>query len=260
MVSSPSYPDPMQTAQAQAGLNQSTATTQQLLNQTNQVTPTGTLNYEQTGTTGFYDSNGRWVSVPQFTATTKLTPQQQAIFDTNQQTQQNIAGIGRDQSARIGDLLGTPLDLSNDTISNYLYDLASPRMDSQWSSSEDALRSRLANSGIKAGSDAYDREFANFSQAKSDAYNNLLLSGRGQAVQEMLAARNQPINEISALLSGAQVSMPQFTSTPQAGVDGVNYSGLVNQKYQADLASSQAKSQMLGGLFGLAGKAITGFA
>lgn len=253
---SPDYPDPMTTAQAQAGLNQDTATTQQLLNMTNQVTPTGTLSYQQTGNTGFVDSNGKWVSIPRYTATTELTPEQQSIFNTNQETQANIAGIGRDQSARIGSLLSTPLDLSNTSVEDRLWDLASSRMDPQWAQSEEGLRARLANSGIKAGSDAYNREFANFSQAKNDAYNQLLLNGRGQAVQEMLTERNQPINEISALLSGSQVSMPSFTSTPQTSVGGVDYSGLVDSKYKADAASQAA---MLGGLFGLAGAGVSAF-
>src|SRR6185312_4576135 len=44
-----------------------------------------------------------------------------------------------------------------------------------------------------------------------------------------------------------------FGSTPQTGVGGVDYTGLVNQKYQADLQASQAK---MGGLFGLASAGI----
>jgi hypothetical protein len=256
MVSSPDYPDPMKTAQAQAGLNLDTATTQQLTNMTNQVTPNGTLTYNQTGVTGFTDSNGKWIEIPQFTATTSLTPQQQAIFDTNQQTQSNIATIGKDQSARIGDLLGTPLDLNNHDIENHLYDLGAQRLDPRFASEEDALRTRLANSGIQAGSDAWNREMSNFNQSKNDAYNSLLLNGRGEAVQEMLTQRNQPINEISALLSGSQVSQPSFVGTPQAQVAGTNFTGLVGQEYAADQAAYGAS---MGGLFGLLGAPFSMF-
>lgn len=276
MVSTPDYPDPKETAAAQAGMNQSTATTQQLLNQTNQVTPTGTLTYNKTGMNTYIDSDGKVNYVPQFTATTTLSPEQQALFNTNQDTQQNIAQIGKDQSARIGDLLGTPLDingslgkfnLDDNTVSNKLYDLAAQRINPRLAADEEALRSRLSNSGIQAGSDAWDREMSSFGQNKNDALTSLLLNGRQQAVsellsgrqqsvQELLTDRNQPINEISALLSGSQVSMPQFVSTPQTSVAGVDYAGLVGDKYKADAASSSAT---MGGLFGLLGAGVSAF-
>ena len=93
------------------------------------------------------------------------------------------------------------------------------------------------------------------SQANNDQMNQLELTGRGQAFSEALAQRNQPLNEISALMSGSQVSNPSSMSSPmpQAGVAGVDYTGLVNQKYQADMASHQNK---LGGLFGMASAGI----
>lgn len=73
---------------------------------------------------------------------------------------------------------------------------------------------------------------------------------RQQGMGELFALRNQPLNEITALLSGSQVQNPaqMGAATPQTGVGGVDYTGLVNQKYQSELASSQAA---MGGLFGL---------
>src|SRR3546814_12733623 len=66
------------------------------------------------------------------------------------------------------------------------------------------------------------------------------------------STRNQPINEITALLSGSQVSNPASMSgpSPQTQVGGVDYAGLVNQNYQNQMNASGAK---MGGLFGLAG-------
>jgi len=43
--SAPAAPDPTATATAQGNMNTNTAITQQLLNQTNQVTPYGDLTY-----------------------------------------------------------------------------------------------------------------------------------------------------------------------------------------------------------------------
>lgn len=75
-----------------------------------------------------------------------------------------------------------------------------------------------------------------------------------QALQEAYAARNQPLNEISALMGGSQVSNPNFVTTPGSNIQGVDYTGLVNQKYQADQANYQSG---MGGLFGL-GSALVG--
>lgn len=95
---------------------------------------------------------------------------------------------------------------------------------------------------------------ANFYNQATGANANFNNQVRGQQLGELYAARNQPINEISALMSGAQVQSPQFQNTPQTGVAGVDYTGLVNQKYQAELANQQA---MMGGIFGI-GSALIG--
>ena len=78
---------------------------------------------------------------------------------------------------------------------------------------------------------------------------------RQQAVAEQFALRNQPLNEISALLSGTQVSNPAQMSAaaPQINVGGVDYTGLVSDQYKAKMAGYQS---MLGGLGGLAGLAL----
>src|SRR5690606_26240823 len=60
-------------------------------------------------------------------------------------------------------------------------------------------------------------------------------AARGQGLQEAYAARAQPLNEIFALMGGAQVQQPNFMNTPQTGVAGVDYTGLVNNQYQQQL-------------------------
>ncbi len=113
----------------------------------------------------------------------------------------------------------------------------------------------MADRGIRPGSAAYDRAIQNLGQQENDAWNELMLSGRNQAVQELLTQRNQPLNEITALLSGAQVSQPNFANTPTSNVANTDYSGLVNANYQAKLdawKTKQAERQaIMGGLFSL---------
>jgi hypothetical protein len=60
MVSAPSPPDPMATAQAQAKFNEEAAYEQQALNMVNQVTPYGTLTYTKTGTGPSVGGPGGW--------------------------------------------------------------------------------------------------------------------------------------------------------------------------------------------------------
>jgi hypothetical protein len=248
MVSSPEPPDPMETAQAQGGMNRDTAITQQLVNMVNQQGPTGSLTYNQSGNNTFVDSNGKTVTVPQYTATTALTPEQQAIFNQTQAAQGNIAGLAKQQSGFLKDYLSKPFEYTNRDAENWAYDLGAQRLDPRFAREDESLRTRLTNQGIREGSAAWNNAMSNQGQAKNDAYNQLMLTGRQQGFTEALAQRQNPINEISALLSGSQVAMPQFQQTPQASVAGVDYTGLVNNQYQAQ---SQSHAAGMGGLFGL---------
>lgn len=245
----PAAPDPMATAKAQEKMNRKTAITQFGLNAVNQITPDGSLTYNQIGT---WDDG-----TPRFEGTTALSDASQGIYDTNKVTQQNIANIGRDQSARIGDLLGTPMKLGNEQVESRLMDLGMSRLNPQFDRNQEKMRTRLLNSGIREGSDAWNAEMGRMSEAENDAIVQLLLRGRGQANQELMAERNQPINEITALMSGSQVSNPSFTSTPQTQVAGVDYMGAVQNNYNAQMQqynqSQQNGNAMMGGLFGLGG-------
>jgi len=259
----PAPPDPEKTAAAQAGMNIDTAQAQQLTNMTNQVTPQGTLTYSRSGENQFTDSQGKLVTIPQYTATTVYSPDQQKLFDLSNQTEAKIGQIGLDQAGKIGDLLGTPVNLNNEETERRLFELRSKRLDPMFARDEAALETKLANQGIARGSAAYSAAMDDFNRGKSDAYNQLLLTGRGQSVQEALAERNQPINEITALLNGSQVSQPNFINTPQSPVAGVDYIGLKNQQYQAQMQAYNqqvaSKNAMMGGLFGMIGSGVSMF-
>lgn len=248
MVSSPKPPDPMKTAQSQAAANQGTAISQQLLNMTDQQTPYGNLTYTQTGTNSYVDPlTGKTVTIPKFTSTQTLSPQQQAILDQTQQAELNLGTIASERSNFLKDYLAKPFEV-NQATEQKLYDLGRSRLDPRFEQQLEQQRTQLINSGIRPGSAAFTSAMRDFEANRNDAYNQLALTGRQQAFQEASYERAQPLNEISALLSGAQVQGPQFVNTPTAQVGGVDYTGLVNQQYQSKLANSQAK---MGGLFGL---------
>jgi hypothetical protein len=257
----PQAPDPKDTAAASTGTNVSTAVANSYLNNFDQVTPDGTLSYETIGYETMTDPyTGQSYKIPKRRATQQLSEAQQGIYDTNQTTQQNIANIGAEQSGRIQGLLGTPLDLSNEATEARLYELGSKRLDPRFAQEEDALRTRLINQGIREGTPAYKAEMARMGEGKNDAYNQLLLTGRGQAVQEALTERNAPINEITALLSGSQVSMPNFVNPTNSSIPTTDTAGIINQDYSNRMGSYNQQmgqwNSTMGGLLGFGGQLI----
>lgn len=259
MGSAPKAPDPVATASAQSGANRDTALSQSLLNQYDQVGPQGSITYNQTGQNSYVDSlTGKTVNTPKFTQTTTLSPEQQQLYNLNTQTETNLGNIGVEQSDKVRNILNSPFKLDNEATESRLYELGAKRLDPRFQQEQAALETNLLNRGIRPGSQAYKDAATQQGQDKNDAYNQLLLTGRSQAAQEALTERNQPLNEISALLSGSQVSMPQFASGgPQSGVAGTDYQGAVYNNYNAKNQNYLGK---LNGLFGLGKAAIGGWA
>ena len=252
----PAPPDPKQTSAAQTGTSVATAIANSNLQNVNQITPNGNLTFSQSGSTNFTDPYTKQsYDIPSFTATQTLSPEQQRLHDLNNQTQGNLAQIGVDQSAKIGSLLGTNVNLNNDAVESRLFDLGSKRLNPQFDRDEDALRTRLSNQGLRPGSAAWDAEMTKFQQGKNDAFDNLLLTGRGQSVQEILTERNQPLNEISALLSGSQVSQPNFINKTMPTIPTTDNAGIINTNFNQQQQNYQQQNaqynQMMGGLFGL---------
>lgn len=248
----PKAPDPAQTAAAQGQWNSFTAQQQQAMNMTGQNTPWGSLAYQQTGTQTIIDPNGKPVKVPMYTANTTLSAGQQAIFDQQQAADLNLATIANTQTDKLGDLLNDPFQYTNKDAENWAFDLASQRILPQQDNNRKQLENQLVNSGIRRGTPAWDTEMARLTNANTDQLNQLALQGRSQGFNEALTARNQQFNEPLALASGTQIQAPgaTFAQTPQSQVAGVDYSGLVQNKYNADMQAYNAKMGALGGLFG----------
>jgi hypothetical protein len=250
----PAAPDPAQTAAAQAKANKESAVAQYGLNATNQVTPQGNLTYKQIG---------QWEDgTPRFEATQSYSPGEQGIYESGVATRQNLGNIGSTQSAKIGEHLNTPFDL-NAARDSRITDIQKSFLDPQWQEQEARMNTQLINSGVRPGTEAYTRQMRDFSTNRQRAYDQAYLDSYGKAEQSALTQRNQPINEISALLSGSQVSNPAFANTPTPGVAPTDYIGAVGQSLaQQNVGFNAANQQhmgMMNGLFGL-GKTALGSA
>lgn len=261
--SAPAAPDPKVTAAAQTGTNVTTALANAQLNNVNQYGPDGSVTYTQTGGTKFTDpSSGQTYTIPQYNQYTTLSPQQQAIKDQSDAASLNLGQTANQQSAFLKDYLGNPVDLSNDAVDKYINDHYTDDFNKQQNQQQTALQTNLSNQGVKLGSAAYTNAMNDFSTARASAYDNLYGNQRSNAVATILAQRNQPLNEISALLGGSQVQTPTFgAGTNQGSIPTVDYAGLVQQDYQNKLGAynqQQAQKQsLLGGLFGLGGSLLS---
>ena len=96
-----------------------------------------------------------------------------------------------------------------------------------------------------AYNDASTQQY-NMQQSLANYYNNL----RGAQSTESYAARNQPINEVTALMSGSQATVPQFQPFQSSPVQASNIGQYINSNYQAQ---SAATSQENAGIFNLLG-------
>jgi hypothetical protein len=252
--SPPAAPDPAATAAAQSQMNRETAITQYGLNATNQVTPQGSLTYEQIG---------KWDDgTPRYQATQTYSPTEQGIYETDAKTRQNLSDIGESQSSKIGTLLNTPYSL-NEATQNKIAGLQKSFLDPQWTEQEDRLKTQLINSGVRPGSEAYTRAMRDFSTDRQRAYDQSYLDAYKTAEASSLTERNQPINEITALMSGSQVSNPTYGATPSVGVAPTDLIGAqqqsLNQQNLGYNAQVQNQQGMMSGLFGLGKTALGGW-
>ena len=121
--------------------------------------------------------------------------------------------------------------------------------------------------GLQAN--ARDRAVAEASQLFA-----LQAGARDRAINELMVQRNQPLNELAAMLSGVQITQPQFLTPPQPtiaagdlqGAQYANYQGALQQQamqnrnnligFQANQAANNA---LTGGLFGLGAAGIMAY-
>lgn len=75
-----------------------------------------------------------------------------------------------------------------------------------------------------------------------------------------MTERNQPINEITALLSGSQVSQPNFIGTAERNIANTDVAGIIQSDFDNRFRNAQVGNQAIGdlagGLFSLGGAGI----
>ena len=128
------------------------------------------------------------------------------------------------------------------------------------------LGQRLYNQalGQQFQQNATQGQFYNAGQAQNLAQQqatfNASQAARNQWLQEQYANRNQPINEISSLLSGSQVSQPNFVNTAGSQIPTTDIAGITQQNFANQMGvyaqQNQNYNSLMGGLLGLGAGAI----
>ena len=216
----PDVPDPVETAGYQTGTNIGTAKANAKFGYVGTSTPYGETKLKRKGSTKYTDPyTGETYKIPKFVEKVKLTEEGQKQFDLQQGTQTNLLNLTNKLSGQMGDYLstpfslgqfdfgadlgvdayqpgesldgqvysGAPLTLGNEATEARLFELGSKRLDPKFARDRENLQASLLSRGIREGTAAWDAAMGNFNQGENDAYNNLLLTGRGQAANEMMA-------------------------------------------------------------------------
>ena len=304
----PPAPDPVKTAAAQTESNVETARMNANLNRLDETDPYGSVSYTDLG-------NDRWRK------DTSLSDIGQRQFDLQNQVDEGtnrlaLQGVGQasgvlgnafslngavgehsaPMDARFNDLQRSvgPNDFSADRLR--VEDALMSRMQPGFDQNRAKMEQRMADQGIAAGSEAYNRQQDSLGRQENDARMQAIMAGgdeqsrlfgmdlnrgnfanqataqamnqdqaarsdqaglRQRQIQEMLVQRSQPINEIGALMGTGQIGMPNFQQTTPVNVQGTDVIGAYGQKAAADQAASSAKSASSGQTGQLLGTAAT---
>ena len=262
----PPPPDYAGAATATAAGNAEAARIAAMANRVNQVTPYGSLTYTPSNPA---DKDSQW------TATTSLSPTGQQLLDSQNAISLGLGQLGQTGLGYVQDTLNRPFDWSavpqapvnpGTTAQQAIMARLQPQITQQ----NDAFAQQMANQGIAPGTQAYENAHRSLAQQQNDLLSQAALQGinldttaRQQGIQEQSFARNEPLNMLNAVRSGAQVQNPTFQQVPQqATVAGPNLLGAAQAQYgaQSDIYNAQQAQQgnLMNGLFSLGGNAILG--
>lgn len=279
----PQPPSPTETAKAQTNATIDAYNATNAGGMVNQRGPDGSLTYNQVGS---YTDPSTGKPIPRYEAVTQLSDTAQQRFDTTNAAQQNMASIAKLLSGQIESTAGQPVSYDNlpelagsggyEATRKATEDAINSRLNPQMARARESELTRLTQRGIRPGSEAYDRAMRNVGETENDARMQTVLAGgqeqsrmagldsaaRAQLLGERTSAANEPINRLSALLSGSQVSKPQYQTYQPGQIAATDVSSLINQGYNQQQQNYQTKMQqqnaIYGGLFGLGSAALMG--
>lgn len=168
-----------------------------------------------------------------------------------------ILGAGEEQSRLAG------LDQQRAQFQNSAQQQAYEQAYGRGQFANQAQAQRFGQNATQAGfyNDALQQRYQNAIQGQqfnNDVRQQIFNNQNGQRANwfnEQYAARNQPINEIAALLGTGGVQQPNFSAQGGGGIANTDIAGLQQQAYANRMAGYNSRQQMMGGLFSSLGQA-----
>jgi hypothetical protein len=264
-ASAPPPPDYTGAARETAAGNLDAARANIAANRVNQYTPYGSLEYEVSGEDKFGN--------PMWKATQSLAPAQQQLLDYQNKASLGLGELTGKGLGYVSNMLDNPFDVSQLPSTGFnpsqtYQEAYMQRLAPQIQQGREKLEQQLANQGIQLGSEAYDRAMRNQAQRENDLLLGATTQGFGvgqqarqSALQEQAYLRNEPLNTLSAVRTGAQVQGPTFVNPAmQANTAGADILGATQMGYNAQMgaanAQNAANNAMTQGLFSLGGAAL----
>ena len=252
MGKAPDPTPPRETSAAATGTNVSTAIANNIMGNTNTYGPDGSTTFTQSGEYTWKDPyTGQSYTVPKFDQNTTLSETGQKIYDQTNATKLNTATLANNQSSFLNSYMAKPFNYDDSTHEKWATGYYDKLNADKIAQDNERLKTQLANSGIRMGSAAYDSALQSQNKSQSTARDQFTLDSLGQGFGMAQATRNQPINEITALMSGSQVSQPQSQGFQFSRIPTTDNAGIINNYDQQKLAAWQQNQASLGGLFNL---------
>ena len=222
-------------------------------------------------------------SPDQPTITQTLNPEQQGLLDQQNEIKRQLGLLGLQGTEAAQGVIGTGVDFSGapatqgyEDTRNRVISAMMGRANEDYTRQTDQSNSDLIAAGIRPGSKAYGDRQQMIERARNDARQQAEIQGgnaaaqaygldearRRQAITEMLAKRQIPLNEITALMSGSQVTSPfatpGFAQNAQVAAAPVFQANQLAGQYGTDVYNVQAQQQanLMSGLFGLGGAGL----
>jgi hypothetical protein len=223
--------------------------------------PDGSTVVDQTGDYTWTDPYTKETyTVPRFTRTTSLSDAQQAIKDAGDGAELNLANLAKDQSGFLGSYMSKPFKYNTNKHEKWATGLYDKLTAGKIERDNEAMRTQMANSGVKLGSDAYSRASQDQMESQNRSRDQFMLDSYQTGFGSAQATRNQPINEITALMAGSQVSQPQFMGANIGKIPTTDNAGIIsnydNQRLSAWQQEQAQRQAMMGGLFSMGSSLI----
>lgn len=219
----------------------------------NQFSPFGSIEYTSNGIDPV-------TGAQKMSQTTKLSPQLQALLDSQMGSQQGISDAITGAIGRLPTESFDPSGINVDDVRQRSFDsqmaLLNPEFDKGWKNLENTMSDR----GLPIGSEIFNDQLGEFNRARDTSLLGAARTADLDASNEFqrqygnkLTEYNMPLQQLSGLMGNSQaVGNPQFSNYAQASAQSPDVAGNTWKAYQANVdAANQKNSQLWSGVAGL---------